>query len=332
MVCLYVTSVEERAGKTTVGAGLGRHLLESGKKVGFFKPIFTRGEHSSEATDRDALFMKQVFALDDPVDSICPVIDDQSELPSRVKEAYNRISSGKDAVITEGVCELSIVQALDARVIAVEGYSALSSGVRFVDRYKDLGKHLLGIVLNKVPVKKLGRVRDEVVAQFSGMGVDILAVLPEDRLLFTLTIGELAERVQGEVPNSAEQSAELVENFMLGAMTVDPGPEYFSRRSHKAVIVRGNRPDMQLAALETSTRCLILCGNTPPTDAILYGAEVKKVPIILTRGDIIATVGNIEDALDESRFNQEKKLPRLVEIMGQHFNFASVYRGLGLAG
>jgi hypothetical protein len=332
LVCLYVSSVEEGAGKTTVGAGLGRHLLESGKKVGFFNPIFAPGEQLPQSSDRDALFMKQVFGLDDSVDSICPVINDQDVLASGVKEAYSRISSGKNVVITEGVCEPSIVQAVDARVIAVEGYSNHSPGVRFVDRYKDLGKHLLGIVSNKVPAKRIASVRDEIATQLKGTGIDILAVLPEDRVLFTLTVGELADHVQGEVLNSAEQLAEPVENFMLGAMTVDPGPEYFGRRSNKAVIVRGNRPDMQLAALETSTRCLVLCGNTPPTDAILYGAEVKKIPIILTKSDIITTVGNIEAALGKSRFNQEKKLPRLAEIMGQHFNFQDVYRNSGLAG
>ncbi len=330
MVCLYVTSVEEGAGRTTICAGLGRHLLESGQKVGFFKPII--GEQpSKKAIDPDALFMKRALGLDDIVDSICPVIGDQDELASRVKKAYTKISSGKDVVITEGIFEPSIIQALDARVIAVEDYSNQSAGVKFVDRYKDLGKNLLGIILNKVPESKLERVRGEITTQPSGIGIGILAVFPEDRVLFALSIGELAEWVQGEILNSAEQSAELVENFMIGAKTVDPGPEYFSRKSNKAVIVRGERPDMQLAALETSTRCLVLCGNTLPTHAVLYGAETKKVPVILVKGDIITTVGSIEDALGKSRFNQEKKLPELADIMGQNLDFQALYQGLGIA-
>ncbi len=331
MVCLYVTSVEEGAGRTTVGAGLGRHLLEDGKKAGFFKPIFIRSEQLPGATERDALFMKQIFSLDDPVDTICPLIDGQVELSGRVKEAYKRISAGKDVVITEGACEPGIVQALDARAIAVEAYSDSSPGVRFVDRYKDLGKNLLGIVLNKVPARKIVSVRDEVAAQLSGTGIGVLGVLPEDRVLFAPTVGELAECVQGELLSSAGQSVELVENFMLGAMAVDPGPQYYSRRGDKAVIVRGNRPDMQLAALETPTRCLVLCGDTPPTEAVLYGAEVNKVPVILTKGDIITAIGGIEAVLGKGRFNQEKKLPRLAELMAQYFNFQSVYKSPGLA-
>jgi len=113
-------------------------------------------------------------------------------------------------------------------------------------------------------------------------------------------------------------------------MTVDSGPEYFGRQADKAVIVRGERPDMQLAALETPTTCLVISGEEAPIPSVLYNAESMKAPIILTKGDVAATVADIEDALGKVRFNQEGKLPRLGEIMEQYFNFQAVYQGLGL--
>jgi len=326
LVALYVTSLETGAGKTAVCAGLGKHLLADGKKIGFFKPIITK---DIEGVDSDAVFMKDVFALEEPVDFLCPVISDESNLISRIKEAYARVSSGKDVVIVEGMGEPSIVEALDARVIIVEGYSGELSKAK-INSYKDLGKYLLGVVLNKVPRSQAERVYGEMSTQFGEAGINILGVLPEDRALFTLTIGELAEHIEGEILNSTEKSAELAENFMLGAMVVDPGPEYFGRKANKVVIVRGERPDMQLAALETSTRCLVLSGNTSPIPDVLKRAEDKKIPIILAKGDTTALVTSIEDALGKTRFHQEEKLPKLTEIMEQHFNFPAVYRELGL--
>ena len=127
------------------------------------------------------------------------------------------------------------------------------------------------------------------------------------------------------------QSEELVENLMLGAMTVDTGPLYYDLKANKAVLLRSERSDMQLAALQTSTRCLVLSGNTSPIPDVLHRAEDKKIPIILARGDTTALVVSIEDALGKIRFHQEKKLPKLTEIMEQHFNFQAVYIGLGLA-
>jgi BioD-like phosphotransacetylase family protein len=124
----------------------------------------------------------------------------------------------------------------------------------------------------------------------------------------------------------------LVENFMLGAMIVDPGPDYFGRKANKAVAVRGERPDMQLAALETPTKCLVLSGGVSPIHAVLRSAEDKGIPIILTKSDTVSVVNSLELALGKPRFNQEKKLPRLIEIMEQQFDFKALYKGLGLVG
>ena len=332
MVALYVTSVEKAVGKTAVGAGLGKYLLDNGKKVGFLKPLIAAtASLSPEGVDSDAVFMKHILALEEPVDALCPVISDTDNLTSSIKEAYARVSQGKDVVIIEGMGKPSpayfkVVEALDARVIIVEGYSDRLPTARLITSGEEWGEYLLGAVVNKVPRSQLEHVSGEV----SKAGVSILGVFPEDRALFTLTVGELAEHIHGEILNSAEKSGELVENIMLGAMTVDPGPEYFGRQADKAVIVRGERPDMQLAALETPTRCLVITGDTAPIPSVLYNAESTKVPIILTKGDVAATVADIEDALGRVRFNQESKLPRLSEIMVQYFNFQAVYQGLGL--
>lgn len=337
MTALYVTSLAEGAGKTTICAGLAKHLLSSGKKVGFFKPIVADIKSPLEAIDHDAAFIRHILALEEPVENLCPVISDHNTLANSIKEAYAKVSKGKDVVIVEGVWRqrpggkpieacYEIVAALDAKVIIVEGYSGELSTAKHINTYKDFGEYLLGVVLNKVPPSRLDSVSTD--SQFSEAGINILGVLPEDRMLFALSVGELAEHLQGEILNSMEKSAELVENFMLGAMTVDPGPEYFGRKANKAVVVKGERPDMQMAALETSTRCLILSGNTAPIPAVQYRAKDKNVPLIAVKSDTMATVMAIEKALDKTRFNQVKKLTKLTEIMEKHFNFQTVYQGL----
>jgi len=131
--------------------------------------------------------------------------------------------------------------------------------------------------------------------------------------------------------NSTEKSEELVENFMLGAMTVDPGPEYFSRKANKAVVVKGERADMQMAALETAVRCLILSGNIAPIPAVRYRAKDKNIPIIIVKSDTTTTVMAIEEALGRAKLNQAKKLPRLTEIMEKRFSVQNLYQALGLA-
>ena len=276
MVALYVTSPYAGAGKTAVCAGLGRHLQGDGKKVSFFKPLVAEIK-SPEAVDSDAQFMKQVLALKEPLASLCPIIGGKGELSSKIKQDYAKVSRGKDVVIVEGVwrrrpggkpieASYQIVEALDSKVIIVEPYSEGLSVARLINNYKDFGEHLLGIVVNKVPKSRLS-------APFDGGGLDVLGVLPEDRVLLSLTVAELAEHIHGEILNSAERASEPIEDFMLGAMGVDSGLDYFGRKDNKAVVVRGERPDMQLAALETSTRCLVLSGGVAPSPTVLQRAR-----------------------------------------------------------
>jgi len=335
LVALYVTSLGESSGKTTVCTGLGKHLSEAGKKVGFFKPVIAGSKSTSvENADPDVEFIKHVLALKEPVDIIAPTFSDEGNMKSRVKEAYDKVAQGKDVVIVEGIsiqnqAARDTVDKLNARVIAVESYS--KELLKAIDSYKGLGECLLGIVLNRVPGNRLEQVSSEASVQAEQAGVKIIGVLPEDRTLFAPTIGELVEFIEGETLRGAEKADELAENIMLGARNVDSGPEYFGIKDNKAVVLRTSRPDMQLAALETSTRCLVLSGEGIPYPAVSAQAEKKDIPIIQVKDDVSTTATKIEEALGRAKFNQENKLPKLTEIMEQHFDFATVYKGLGLA-
>jgi len=85
-----------------------------------------------------------------------------------------------------------------------------------------------------------------------------------------------------------------------------------------------------LAALETSTRCLILTGNLHPSPIILSRAEELGVPMILVPHDTLTTVEIIERFFGKTRFHQEKKISRLTDLLELRFDFAALYEALGL--
>ena len=333
MAALYITSPQAGAGKTLLCAGLGKHLKGKGKKVGFFKPLVAAIK--SKTADSDTAFIKRVLSLKEPVDDLCPVIGGEVKLAGKVKQAYARVAKGKDIVIIEGVwrqrpggkpveSSYEVAKALEAKVIVVEAYSADLFKTKLADKYQGFGENLLGVVINKVPMSRM-----EVMRELGG--VEVLGVVPEDRTLLGLTVAELAELVEGKVVNDTGKSVELVENYMLGALSVDSGLDYFGRKDNKAVVVKGERPDMQLAALETSTKCLVISGDGSPIYDVLHSAEGKGIPVIVTDEDTASVMDSVEQALGMTKFNQEKKLPRLAEIMKQRFDFKALYKGLGLA-
>ncbi|MFC1907476.1 DRTGG domain-containing protein [Chloroflexota bacterium] len=321
MVCLYVTSPDEAGGKTALCAGIGQYLLENGRSVGYLKP-------TANGMSPDVPFMKHILALETSEDVLCPS-------PGKIKEAYALVAEGKGVVLVEGAtgdADSGLLDALDARVMVVIGYATDLPVAAIVDNGKKYGKRLLGVVVNKVPQKRLELVGEQLSAQLAEAGIAYLGSLPESRALSGLTVSELSEHLQGELLNAPEKPVELVENIMLGAMVVGSGVDYFERKTNKAAVIRGERPDMQLAALETSTRCLVSTGMADPSEVVMHRAEEKEVPVIIARESTGAVVEAMEAAMNQARFRQEKKLPIITGMIKEALDVKALSQGLGLAG
>jgi BioD-like phosphotransacetylase family protein len=302
---LFIVSAEAAAGKTAISAGLAINFLNEGKKVGYLKPQAME----KDGLDSDIAFMKQTLGTGDAVNA-CDIVLVEASL-------------GPDPGDTASRVTYETAREMKAKVIAVEAYSGQPS--RFTDVYKGFGEDLLGVVINKVPESQLKNERDAAGALFAGAGIKMLGVIPENRLLMAITVGELAESISGKLLNQTEKTAELVENYLLGAMIVDSGLDYFGRKSRKAAIIRQDRPDMQLAALETSTTCLVLSGGeNPPLYNVMYKAESRGIPIISTGTAITDIVTLIEDTMPKTRLNQANKLTRLAEVIKQNLDIKAL--------
>jgi hypothetical protein len=92
------------------------------------------------------------------------------------------------------------------------------------------------------------------------------------------------------------------------------------------VVTRGDRPDIQLAALQTSTSCLVLTNNINPLPNILSRAKAVKVPVVMVKDDTVRTMEAVEGVLDKAKFSHEKKVERLAQLLGQHLDLESIRR------
>ena len=160
---------------------------------------------------------------------------------------------------------------------------------------------------------------------FQKAGINVLGVLPEVRSLLGIRVSELANILDGNVITCQDKADELVENIMLGAMTMDSGIDYFNRKVNKAALIRGERSDMQLAALETSIKCLILTNNTRPLPVVIHNAESKRVPVMTIKKDANSAIADIEQALVKTAFNSIQKLNKFETILDKYLDFEFIY-------
>ncbi len=357
MKALYVTSIEPYSGKTAVCLALGKRLQADGHKVGYLKPVSTQPWRTPQGklADEDAAFVQSALGLGTDPSGLSPVIVTPALLSKllsgktkhdhqkMIKDAASSAVKGMDVLLLEGneclrrgyslgISDTQVAELLGALVLVVIRYrGALPLIDDAVAAKFRLGEQLLGVILNHIPEKERSFVDQEAQPYLETQGVRVLGSLPRVPQLSALSVGELKERLGGEVLTESFNPDALVETFTVGAMTADAALSRFRRTKNKAVITGGDRTDIQLAALETPTELLILTGNLQPSPLIIQQAETLNVPILLVKDNTMETVEIVERAYGKTRLGQPEKLETFMELMARHVDLAAMYAALGLA-
>ncbi len=354
MATMYIASTDTASGKTALCLGLGKRLQSDGFSVGYMKPISLSAHRlEGSAVDEDAQFIKKELQLAEPISDLVPIpLDPQAvesimrkqkwlDYPKRLLEVFGRVSKGKDVMLVEGVDRLSagglirlpaneVCKLLGAKSLTVVRYAGFLSLDAVLFYRRVLGDPMIGAVMNGVPQRLMDSAEGVAKPFLQKEGILVYGVLPEDRFLMSVSVKELAEALEAEIVTRPDKGEELVQNLMVGAMTADVALSYFRQKPNKAVITGGDRSDIQLAALQTSTNCLILTGNLHPQDMIKGVAQEMGVPIVVSKYDTLTTIEIVEGFFGKSRFQQEKKTQRFQELLSEHFDFTSLYITLGL--
>ncbi len=351
MRTLFIGSTVGNSGKTMITIGLAPVLQESGYKVGFFKPLGKQPTMvGGKVVDADAQFLKEALHLAEPLEQICPVVvtqdllykalhGDTSDARARIQKAFEAVSAGKDVVLMGGagtladggflgVPTLSLVKDYKAPVLLVDPYHDEVCIDCILMAREMLGDALMGVVLNRVTPQALPEVEQIVVPYLASKGIEVLGVVPLDRLLDAVTVRQLVEILQGKVVCGEAALDEFVERFSVGAMDTGAALGYFQRLPNKAVITGGNRADIQLAALETSTRCLVLTGDQMPNQIIIARAREAGVPIVVVSHDTLTTVEKLESVLGRIRIRETPKVRRAQELLRERLHSRRIIQKL----
>ena len=310
MPALYIASPGSGEGKTAIALGLARGWQGRGKKIAYLR--------MGSSAEGDVSFAQGLG------------LEAASCSPAEVEQAYKRLAQGRDLVLIEGV-----VPEVEAALKKVRGRALLVLSFKGVEKVGEaagrLGQALAGTVVNMVPRSRMERARKELAPALKGKKIAVLGILPEERALLAPSVSDLAHCLGARVLLHQDRGAELVQEFMAGALALDPAPTYFQRKEAKAVITRRDRPDILLGALQTPTSCLILTGGGDKIDPyVLKGADEKGVAMLLVEQDTPATLDRLEGCLSEVRFRQEKKLPVLARLLQENLDLKALEKGLGL--
>jgi BioD-like phosphotransacetylase family protein len=350
MKSLYITSVEPYSGKTAVCLSLGRYLQTQKFKVGYLKPVSTQPWRTPEGTlaDEDAVFIHSTLGLEGDAAESSPIIVTPSALREHLKgvhsedlvktieQAAKRAGKGKDILLLEGgaslregyaigLSNLHVAEILGAPALVIVPYRGEMCLVDDVltARFR-LGEQLLGVILNRVTEEGAEFIQDYALPFLEKKGIRTFGAIPCVPRLSALSVGELIELLDAEVLTKNVNPEALAETLTVGAMTADAALSRFRRYQNKAVITGGDRTDIQLAALETSTVVMILTGNLHPSPLIIQQAESLNVPILLVNQNTMETIELVERSLGKTRLGQPEKIETFLKLMTENVQLEEI--------
>ena len=293
MPAVLIAAPESLSGKTTVAAALGRRLADSGRRVALW-----RLAGDANAADDARLLAGLAFNADrrsEPLEAAA-------------------LSADADVLLVEAPAgdPRSALEALSARAVVVVAY-ADPLPADLPSFCAALGDSCAGVAITRVPVRRLEATR----AAAGAIGVRLLGLIPEDRTLAAPTLGALAEALEADSSSLNSASEAVIDRPIISSISADPAQGYFARYGPNAVIVRGDKPDQQLGALNAGAPCLIVTGGLPVLSYVEERAAEEGIPVLRTRYDTVAAVERLEALYCATPFSGRAKVERVAELAGE---------------
>lgn len=349
---LLVGSIEAYSGKSTTILGIIHHLTKQKIETAYAKPIGTSSDDCliktneqsmSFLTDKLKLSSKQIhlplLTLNDQVIINRLTEEDTHNYPQQFQDYIANIKSPFIAIegpktLWEGsLFELSVgemASTINAPILLVTRYNSLSLVANLINAKQSLQDRLLGVVINDIPESEISQVEQFVKPYLEKRNIPVFGAIPQDRLLNSISVRELFQRLNAKVLCRGDRLNLMVEGLTIGAMNVNSALEYFRQRTNMVVVTGSDRTDLQMAALETSTNCLILTGHAAPQPFILSRAEDLEIPVLAVDFDTLTTVEIVDQAFGRVPINETIKVKQVIHLMDQYFDFERLINCLGL--
>ncbi len=352
MDTIYIGSTSGYAGKTLITISLGLYFQQMGLKVGYMKPVGVLPcTKDGKIGDEDALFVQKILGLDEDPEIITPVVVTRDlqlsvlqngcpDLMGKILKSYEILKKDKDIMLICGsgsflhagkycnVAGIDVSTLLESRVILIDRFFKEFYYDYLVSAKELLKERFIGCILNSVPDQIMETVENLLTPLLKRKGIEVVGVLPKDPLLYAIPIKEIALRLKGNIVAGQTNIGSLVKDFIIGTMQVENFMFHYQKKGNPAVIVGGDRSDLQLVALEGRCKCLILTGNIYPNDIILNRARELNIPIIIVKEDTYTVAKKMDKILERIKLRDSSKVSHGYNLVKQHLHWDYIKKAL----
>ena len=300
MSSIIVASNKKKAGKTSVASALSGHLNLNNSKSAILNT--QSGDNKSNFSEELGLEIINSSPL-------------ESDKISKFSEEI--IKNSKDNVlITESIANdsklnVEIAKKSNSKILYV---ASINEDLDSIIKY--YGESLGGIVLNKIPRYRY----EEVVNKYSSL--PFLGYIPDNRYFVSNTVDQIAEHLDGEYVFDGDGKDNLILNVLIGGIVLDWSVHYYSSKENVIALIRGDRPDLQLGAMQSggNVKSIVLTKGIKPIEYVVYEAKKQEIPLISVKSDTHETAQMISKLVGKSKFDHELKLKKMIELLSSNFD------------
>ena len=359
---IYLAATGQNRGKTTVSLGVMDGFERRGLSTGFMKPVGQRTIiEEGVPADEDAVLMKSVFDLGEPLARMSPVhiprgftqayIEGRvvEDLGQRIRDTHAAFAADRDILLIEGTghagvgAVIGLSNAVVASMLGAPAVIVSEGGVgRPIDEivlnaalFERHGVRVAGAIVNKVDLDAkpgLARTLEQGLARH---GIPLLGVLPYRPILSNPTLAMVLEGVHGETLHPGPDLDQIIGGVAIGAME----PEHMLQRigPGSLVIVPGDRADVIGAIVQAhidggdeggDAVGLVLTGGYGPADATVDAIRRADLFATLVPQDTYVVASSIHDLLVKTH---PADLGKIAEIKALVWEYLFIDRLLAVA-
>jgi len=355
---IFLSSIHQHAGKTTVSLGLYSSFREKKIKTTFIKPIGQQlVNYRGLSVDKDSYLVGEVFKMRQGLKKMSPVTigrgftsryifnPNRAEFFKEIKRSYDYLIKGKDAIIVEGTGHAGVGSVIDASnadvaeflkskvIIVSEGGIGKSIDEIVLNKALfDLKKiEVLGVIVNKVLPEKYNKVKKTLKRGLENKGMRLLGVIPDQPLLSSPTVEQLKKSLNLNLLSGKENVSRRVKNVIVAAM--EPHNMVYYLKDGTLVFASGDRIDNILLAVSShlvrdSRRFqiagIILTGGLMPSPEIVNLLKKSKIPVFITEDDTYTAAAKYENYLCKIEKTDKDKIEEASRLVKKYVNVSEI--------
>ncbi len=346
---IFISSIHQNAGKTTISLGLYKALREHGLKTTFMKPIGQQVVSVGEyLVDKDAYLIGKIFHSDKKFKEMSPVTigrgfteqyifnPQKDMLQESIEKSFNALIKGMDAIIIEGTGHAGVGSVIDfsnadvAKLLGSKVIIISEGGIgKSIDEITlnkalfDLkGVEILGVIVNKVLPDKYDKIKRTLGQGLQNKGLRLLGVIPADPLLSSPTVEQVKETLGLELLCGGENIARRIKHTIVAAM--EPHNMIHFLKDSTLVLTAGDRVDNILLAVSShlvqdghgfQIAGIILTGGLIPNPKIIDLLKKSHIPVLISAEDTYSVAAKIEHLICKIQRTDKDKIHEATKLV-----------------